>query len=305
MNKKRALVCFVFLLVVTSSIVSAVNTDLTVKANPLHSLIIRIMKSDTSAVFQSIYVTTDINGNATTNFSTSYDKVDFIIIERYDGVVTRVLEDLGPYDTNGPIYFSTVEDEPAPPVETTPEENTEEPSTEEESNTETSTEGEANTETQEPETAVDTDTETTPTNIGATSFSAVYESVKSKPLYAGIIAAIIVAAILFFVFRRKGETEPIVLTSSKDEIAEIKKESKSVAEELLEAERRIEEAVEKIERIKSKEIRRSQERVEELKRIGKDRKAKREAAKESKESEKSVPDFIMKGVEEQKEPKKD
>jgi len=300
MNKKRVLICFLFLLVVTSSIVSAANTDLTVKANPLHSLIIRVMKSDTTAVFQSLYVTTGIDGNATTNFSTSYDKVDFIVIERYDGKVTRILEDLGPYNTNGPIYLTTVEGEPAPA-----EENTEESPTEEENSTETSTEEESSTETPEPETVVDTDTETTPTNIGATSFSAVYESVKSKPLYAGIIAAIIVVVILFFVFRRKGKTEPIDLISSKDEIAEIKKESKSVSEELLEAERKIEEAVEKIERIKSKEIRIAQERVEELKRIGKDRKPRREAAKESKEPEKSVPDFIMKGIEEQKEPKKD
>lgn len=104
--KMRGFYCIAFvftLMFLFSSVSAAGNTTLIVHSSPFHNQIVRVLDPATSAVITSAYTKAYYTGIQNTTFSTIKSKVTFLVIDRHNGNTDGTHEDFGEYTTGGTI----------------------------------------------------------------------------------------------------------------------------------------------------------------------------------------------------------
>lgn len=87
------------------------ETEITVHAQPLTGLVIRVQDANSGAQIESLYGKTDIKGNATVIYTGNRAEISMTIHLVKDGNVADTKE-FGPFSTNSPIYVSFIKEEP-------------------------------------------------------------------------------------------------------------------------------------------------------------------------------------------------
>jgi len=282
-----------FLSVFLCAFASAISTTVVVHGPPFHHQIVRVIDPKTDAIIMSIYPPGNYDGVSNATFSADVGKVTFVVLDRYNDETKSIDEDFEEYSTGGIIelWISGAMNNSDANIAAAASAGAAASTTSNETTSENSSEISS---TSEPE--AETTNENDSTGFMTGLFVSIKDKFEMKYLYyvLGIIGAIGVLFVLLVFGKRFMENRDTY-------IPEPREKPVTTVQKIEDAEMRIQRAQNELDEIKKKELKKTERRLEVLKRLGNvqgkiDRKnAPREEPREAEKEEREEPEFFVGG----------